>query len=538
LVEKEKYLPSTIGTRGFVDIVAKDTKCKLILIELKRSNATSREALHEILKYVEGVKENLSVREDELRVIVVSTEWAELLVPFSSFASRVNFSLLGLRLLLDPSLKPIGVHRIEVLPFRNDRMFAPWHELNMHTDQSGVAKCIKSYEASCTEKGIQDYVLVEMDAHPDRREMEIKSVMEATRQLGQGPGMSRDEVEREVTCLNHNIYFAPLMLSDEHCKREILRLAEEEDAEEFNEWVAEMEGEDLTCALHEKLYDTAPNIHRGHFEIGYPAKFGITLIDDEKWAIRKIHRYGTLAANTLLTDEVIIKELRGETGATGQKYIKKVDLSDPGEIASLRSEIQNRFDHNSQIIHQLLYCIDDAIRSKEGNTLHVSIFQPSFITLSIFKFATTEDGMLSVPSSTIGLLGPDNSPIRAYCITLEPNGRTPSFSRMMDRFYEGDPWRLLFNLQWGGFDANDPAVCDEIGLSYEVSKVETHTRRAYRLVNFNWQKVERVGLFEGLIEFMNSNEPFVDDIVSLYRNNWNGFMVSYDHQKGFGDFKT
>ncbi|WP_198291668.1 endonuclease NucS domain-containing protein, partial [Pseudomonas asplenii] len=71
-VEKEKYLPSQIGTRGFIDILAIDSNGRYVLIELKRSDSSARQALHEILKYVEGVKENLAVKEDEIRVFVVS----------------------------------------------------------------------------------------------------------------------------------------------------------------------------------------------------------------------------------------------------------------------------------------------------------------------------------------------------------------------------------------------------------------------------------------------------------------------------------
>jgi len=536
LVEKEKYLPSTVGTRGFVDILAKDSRGKFVIIELKRSNSASRDALHEVLKYVEGIKENLSVREDELRVIVISTEWTELLVPFSSFVARVNFSIAGLKLNIDSDLKPKSVEAISTLPVRNDRVFAPWHELNMQTSAQSAADCIRSYEHACAEKGINDYVLVEMNAHPERREMEIQSIMAVSTQFG--PGMSRDEIESKVTCFNHAVYFSPLMLSDEYCMNAVKRLGDSEDIEEFLEYIEIYKAEDLTCKLHEKLYEVGPDINRGHFEISYPAKFGVTMLDNEKWSIHRIHRYGTLAANTLLTDDVIVGELRGETGTTGQRYKREVDLSNSGEIASLKAEIQARFDHNEQLAHQLLYCIDEALRSNEGCTLTVKVFCPSYITLSIFKAATDEEWQTYTPNSTIFLLGSDGTPITAFCITLEPTGRKPSFSRFIDKFFDGNPGGPLFNLQWGGFDSRDLEICDDIGISYEASKLDIHSNQAFRLVNFKWKKIDSVTLFGGLSEFIEANEAFVADIVNLYGGNWNGFMVTHDASNGYGEFTT
>lgn len=57
LLDQEAFLPNKKGTRGFVDILASDTQRRFVLIELKRSKAASREAIHEVFKYIEGVKE-------------------------------------------------------------------------------------------------------------------------------------------------------------------------------------------------------------------------------------------------------------------------------------------------------------------------------------------------------------------------------------------------------------------------------------------------------------------------------------------------
>ena len=112
-IEKEKYLPNDVGTRGFVDILAKDKDGRWVLIELKRSEAASREALHEVLKYIEAFKKNRSVREHEIRVMVISTEWRELIVPFSSFITRTTCNVEGINLLVDRDYQPTHASRVD-----------------------------------------------------------------------------------------------------------------------------------------------------------------------------------------------------------------------------------------------------------------------------------------------------------------------------------------------------------------------------------------------------------------------------------------
>ncbi|WIY52053.1 endonuclease NucS [Devosia sp. YIM 151766] len=101
LIKIEQYLPSSLGTRSFIDILAKDRRGRWVLIELKRSDAAARQAIHEIHKYVEAVKSHLGARDDEIRAIIVSTEWKELIVPFSRFFHDTPISIIGIKLTVD-----------------------------------------------------------------------------------------------------------------------------------------------------------------------------------------------------------------------------------------------------------------------------------------------------------------------------------------------------------------------------------------------------------------------------------------------------
>ena len=63
LLQKEQYIPGEHGTKSFIDLYARDEKGRHVLIELKRSNTAARQALHEVSKYVEQVKQHFGAKD-------------------------------------------------------------------------------------------------------------------------------------------------------------------------------------------------------------------------------------------------------------------------------------------------------------------------------------------------------------------------------------------------------------------------------------------------------------------------------------------
>jgi len=60
-INQEVYLKID-DKRSFIDILAHDEKNNYVIIELKRTNQASRQALHEVFKYTEFVKKNYAVK--------------------------------------------------------------------------------------------------------------------------------------------------------------------------------------------------------------------------------------------------------------------------------------------------------------------------------------------------------------------------------------------------------------------------------------------------------------------------------------------
>lgn len=219
-----------------------------MLIELKRSNAAAREAIHEVYKYVEGVKAHLGARDDEIRAVIISTEWKELLVPFSRFVADTSISIVGVKLLVNDALvELIGSEKIEPLAITSGRLLSPWHEISLYTNEKRLREGLNSYDTSCKAKGITDYILVEMQAPDGFHEASVEALARQIHAMQGGTGEpSADhlaDIAEKMERYDYLLYFVPQQLSADQYLEIIKR-----DADiyaEVSEWKDEMEGDEL-----------------------------------------------------------------------------------------------------------------------------------------------------------------------------------------------------------------------------------------------------------------------------------------------------
>ncbi|MDB5740982.1 MAG: hypothetical protein JWP16_2022 [Alphaproteobacteria bacterium] len=101
LIDKEKLLPNDKGAKGFVDLFVRTATGQLVVIEIKRSDAAARQCLHELSKYAALLRQNLLVKDSEFRLVVLSTDWHELLVPFAEFVTATRYNCSGHVIVLD-----------------------------------------------------------------------------------------------------------------------------------------------------------------------------------------------------------------------------------------------------------------------------------------------------------------------------------------------------------------------------------------------------------------------------------------------------
>ena len=131
LITTEYSLQSLDGAGGRIDILAKDSCGQTVIIEIKRSNETARQALHELSKYITLIQEQEGQARGELRCLLVSTDWHELLVPFSYFHTLADVDVEGKRLIVGQDDK-ISYEDIAPLEVRDLPMFSPEFDLFLY----------------------------------------------------------------------------------------------------------------------------------------------------------------------------------------------------------------------------------------------------------------------------------------------------------------------------------------------------------------------------------------------------------------------
>lgn len=163
-------LSNSEGTRGFIDIFARDHHGVLVVVELKRSNKTSREALHEVVKYTELLQREKGIEKSEIRAVIVSTHWEELRVPFSHLKHGWDMELRGYLLTLDEdNVTPLTA--VEVMPLAElpDRGVTPVHLVLYRRGAAKVDILWQESIASLKEVGADDVLGIVLE-HPRRGE--------------------------------------------------------------------------------------------------------------------------------------------------------------------------------------------------------------------------------------------------------------------------------------------------------------------------------------------------------------------------------
>ncbi|MFE3716133.1 hypothetical protein ACFXOX_23715, partial [Bacillus subtilis] len=80
-----------------------------------------------VAKYTELLCREKHLSPDRIRVIIISTDWSELLVPVSNMARDWTHDLRGYQLVLDTSGIPTSADRVELLAEAFESRITPIH---------------------------------------------------------------------------------------------------------------------------------------------------------------------------------------------------------------------------------------------------------------------------------------------------------------------------------------------------------------------------------------------------------------------------
>ena len=290
LIKKEFPLKNSFGTKGFIDILAEDSYQHFVIIEIKRSNQTAREAIHEILKYAGLLKQQLKVKETEIRICIVSTDWDELIVTFSELHKIIPYHMEGFKIQIDSTNKPIKKEFVKPLEEVLPRNISHNHMIFLYENNDCIHQELEQLRETIKRIGIEDFVLLEMSYLGDKKNI----------------------------IYPHGIYFAFQRYEKIKLKSILLSLEQEDDIEEAEEFL-EDESELLHLLEQAILSHIRPNNY-DTLEASYPDQF-LSLIEAKEWKISSIAREGIFFDDPRLArDSILLSEIKGTKGKGFTQY--------------------------------------------------------------------------------------------------------------------------------------------------------------------------------------------------------------------------
>lgn len=508
LLQKEQYIPNEHGTKSFIDLYATDEEKRHVLIELKRSNAAARQAIHEVNKYIECVKQYFGAKDSEVHVIIASTEWEELLVPFSRLCSDAGFSIEGIQ--IDITEEPVDFQARPVLPepINQGRFLAPWHNVYWYTDLASFRQGIDAIENAYSQKGIDDYVIVKFHL-PDPSMTVIYDLIFKDKDTD----MFHAGKTPDLPPINEYIaYTAVQILSTDKCLQII---SHDEDAlAEALETLPDMDDEEALCYLHECVEAIKPSPKCDYYEIGNPAKFSL-IFEHEDCTTLGIIRHGIFARNAVLSDDILYSELQGQDGSTGAKFRKTVHMSNDAHIKDLKKYITSALKTNPVWQNHILHIIDEVKSEFPDSEIDISIFNPCTGIFTIYYTLTKDHGLLYLPGYHILVKNQVNT--RLYFGALKTGGPAKTFSQLLDKYYYGSLGVLLMSLIWGGRDEKDSDIVEDLGAQYRSYYANISDEKAsdyFILRDDRWRPCEPTSPYDLFLEYTEKNRVLVNQIIS------------------------
>lgn len=526
-IDKEKYLPSKLGTKSFIDILARDRSNRFVIIELKRSDAASREAIHELYKYLEALKENMSVRDDEVKLVVVSTEWTELLVPYSSFCSRIDIAAEGYLLKVRDS-GGLSAEKITLIAVAGNRLFSTFQTARYYRNGDSLMRGVANHKSWFEGRSVMDFVLVILKAPDDYAETVIESTVRSMRQLEStgtiDTGKSDEELRADLSEIGdyqYMIYSANQLLAENEY-RGLLR-ERSEDSESVSEILDNDESTDVDKLerLNELLLDSEPFPDCDYVEIGTPAKL-TRFLEEVGWALVEIKKYGGLARNELLSDDMILDEIRSG-GASKVRYTTEVEFNNRSNLKRVKKDIAQCLSDNRIWKNHILHIIDVICNDGRAQRGRLSVYNPMNIIYTLFLVTTRSDGVLYVPSYQLELDLGDERRMYLGFLSETRHGKL-HLSDVFQQCFKNGENDFAFSLTWGGYNPNNVDICNVLGLKY---KTYLFVRNVDGLKTFEYREFEFVpsattNPIAEMNSYIGNNQEFVDEVYQWFEDHHAG----------------
>lgn len=355
VVEKEHYLPDDTGTSGFIDILCNDVYNNFVIVEIKRSDAAARQTFTEILKYAQLIKNRYNARNSEIRIIIISTHWNEIIQAFSNLCFSSKFAIKGLQIYINEQTKiPESIREIVPVSSRMfSRKFMPPQILYLFRFKEKRQKAHGILNQKMQQAVFFDYVTVDLDASKDKQILYPYAINVAFQQG------SKEDLISVISLLDGEKHLGMV----------------EEDFENEGEYLNYLNEVFITALEMRNYIDDV--------EGGYAEKFE-RMIGDQNWKISSINRYGIFKTDPRYNDDLLIKELKGHDGNSSNKFVGFSESSQKERLKEIRLESQWCLNHTPNWADFIDYIFSNLEKSKEKFKILVDIYNPDSIVKALY----------------------------------------------------------------------------------------------------------------------------------------------------------
>ncbi|RIA34238.1 uncharacterized protein DUF91 [Stenotrophomonas sp. AG209] len=438
LVDTEFHLPNRQGASGFLDIFGRDAVGKLVIIEIKRTDAAAREAIQELYKYESLLREKFLIKATDVRLILLSVEWHELAIPYAEFAAAAPFEVTAGAIVLDGRGVPVAINPIVPPTLSVERKIGVRHFLWGFPDEAAAANAVGLIAQRVRRFGLDDFVLIQS---------------RATKPILRG---------------RHFLYFAQRELRLE----EYMKLIEVNfsgcQLDEFRETISDLsELEDQVAEASDALWHFdggAPcrDLGADTAEIAHPEKGNVWFESGAQEDII-VHRFGRFD-DPWLEDQTIIDEIRGEGGESDCRLRFSVRTNSPPQMMALRKRVENVFFYNDAWLGIVMQLIRYAERKGGSARIDLIVYSPDDILRAIAASACGFPGYVPAFSLEVEC----NGTVERFFGYPEWDGSPPDFDRIFVEHFSGDSSGYFLACHFGANRSLNGDIMADLGLSYGV----------------------------------------------------------------------
>lgn len=417
----EFRLPNRQGASGSIDILAADRFSATVIIEIKRSNQTARQALHELHKYLALLKFDHGLRDSQLRCILVSTDWHELLIPFSEFSRSAPWAIDGYRL----RLTSVGVldhaERITPVAAPAQLQLCPEHKVYLFREQAGRDEALPVLLNLLRDHRITEYLILKLDCK--RRRFE---------------GACDFALYMVVP------EFTP---NERRCARNWLAQTRWE--QDLDEPVRYLEEQLVIAEVTDAFFDSCDDR-----EIGYPEKLTTVC---RSWNVTAVIRGGPrLESTAVFSDDHLLRWAKGLEGRNAHHFEM---IATPRRALSWREAKDNAeycLTGNEAWRTLVRAYFDEVERSHPEAIITAQIYNPCNLMMALYRLAKFGTGD-ALPSMQVLVSGEDSGLVHIVLGAMVWNGKR--VADPADGLPDGVP--TLFDLYAAGSVDGSPWAAEE-----------------------------------------------------------------------------